>query len=58
MTAASRKFSWPGLVLAALLAVPAGVVATLPAQAQPAAPARVPAKPLPERAGTDAATIE
>lgn len=57
MTAASRKFSWPGLLLASALACPAGFVLGDVAHAQPRAPLAGPAKPLPERSGTDAATI-
>ena len=53
MTAASRKFLRPGLLLAALLACPMALGVPHPAQAQP----RPAAKPLPDRAGTDAATI-
>jgi peptidyl-prolyl cis-trans isomerase SurA len=55
MTAASRKIFWPGLLLAGLLASPVGFGAIAPAHAQPAS--RAPAKPLPERSGTEAATI-
>ncbi len=57
MTAASRKFSWPGLVLASALACSAGLVQADMAHAQPRPPLAGPAKPLPERSGTDAATI-
>ncbi len=57
MTAASRKLSWPGLVLASALACPAGLVLGDAAYAQPRPPMAGPAKPLPERSGTDAATI-